>query len=73
MQKKHKIAFSTDSNPEKSKTKGIIFSKNKLEIKPVPVNLDGNPLPWVNSGKYLGNRLTDIQDGYKMPQLRTYR
>ena len=31
----HKIAFSTDSNAEKSKTKGIIFSKQSLKNLPV--------------------------------------
>ena len=32
---------------------------------PVPVNLNGNPLPWVTSAKYLGNKLTNNQDGYQ--------
>ena len=27
--------------------------------------LNGNPLPWVKSGKYLGNKLTGIQNGYQ--------
>ena len=27
--------------------------------------MNGNPLPWVNSGKYLGNKLTSVQDGYR--------
>ena len=61
----HKIAFSTDVNPTKSKTKGIIFSNHELESLPVPVQLNGNHLPWVNSGKYLGNKMTGIQDGYQ--------
>ena len=61
----HKIAFSTDINPQKSKTKGILFSSAIPTNSPVPVSLNGNPLPWVNSGKYLGNKLTSVQDGYR--------
>ena len=61
----HKIAFSTDIDPIKSKTKGIIFSKSELEYLPVQVTLNGNLLPWVSSGKYLGNRLTSAMDGYQ--------
>ena len=63
--KDHKISFSTDVNPNKSKTKGIIFSDKQIEENPAPVLLNGNPLPWVSSGKYLGNRLTSIQNGYQ--------
>ena len=61
----HKIEFSTDINPIKSKTKGIIFSKTELEHLPVQVTLNENLLPWVTSGKYLGNRLTSTMDGYQ--------
>ena len=61
----HKIAFSTDRNPEKSKTKGIIFSRRSMETLPAPVILNGDPLPWVQSGKYLGNKMTGHHDGYK--------
>ena len=61
----HKIAFSTDTNPDKSKTKGILFCKDPPARLPAPVLLNGNPLPWVSSGKYLGNRLTGNQNGYQ--------
>ena len=61
----HKIAFSTDPNPIKSKTKGIIFTKQKMVNLLVPVNLNGNSLPLVESGKYFGNRMTSFQDGYQ--------
>ena len=61
----HKIAFSTDTNPQKSKTKGIMFSKEIPIDSPAPVYLNGDPLPRVSSGKYLGNKLTSVQDGYK--------
>ena len=60
----HKIGFSTNPNPEKSKTKGIIFSKNELRWTPAKLQLNGNSLPWVKSGKYLGSKLTNILDGF---------
>ena len=61
----HKIAFSTHPDPVKSKTKGILFTKRHIERLPAPVSLNGDPLPWVQSGKYLGNQMTSIQDGYQ--------
>ena len=60
----HKISFSTDVIPAKSKTKGIVFSDRKLRFNPVPIKLNGNPLPWVEQSKYLGNRITGLMDGY---------
>ena len=60
----HKIGFSTHPNPEKSKTKGIVFSNKELKWSPAPVILNGNILPWVKSGKYLGSKLTNIVDGF---------
>ena len=63
--KEHKISFSTDVNPTKSKTKGIIFSSKQQVTDPEPLILNGTPLPWVTSGKYLGNRMCNIQDGYQ--------
>ena len=60
----HKIGFSTNANPEKSKTKGIIFSKHEVKWSPLPLRLGGNSLPWVKSGKYLGSKLTNLMDGY---------
>ena len=60
----HKIGFSTNPDPVKSKTKCIIFSSKELKWSPAPVNLDGNPLPWVKSDKYIGCNITNIQDGY---------
>ena len=60
----HRIGFSTHINPDKSKTKCIVFSNKELKWSPAPVILNGNPLPWVKSGKYLGCKLTNIQDGY---------
>ena len=42
-----------------------MFSKEIPIDSPAPVYLNGDPLPWVSSGKYLGNKLTSVQDGYK--------
>ena len=50
------LAFSTNVDPSKSKTKCIIFSKKK--VKDVqPILLNGDPLPWVVEVKHLGNML----------------
>ena len=59
----HKIAFSTHILPEKSKTKGIVFSKKPLTWSPAPLILCDTPLPWVSSAKYLGNFITSSVDG----------
>ena len=53
-----KLRFSTNTNPVKSKTKCIVFSKkvrDRMGI--VPVKLDGDSLPWVSELKHLGNVL----------------
>ena len=41
--KDHKISFSTDVNPSKSKTKGIIFSSKQEVNDPEPLILNGTP------------------------------
>ena len=52
------LKFGTDINPDKSKTKCIVFSKKKNELKPaVHIQLNGNALPWVANVKHLGNTL----------------
>ena len=61
----HIISFSTSLDPSKSKTKGIVFSKRPLKYSPAPLILNGNPLPWVEQAKYLGNDITNIPDGWK--------
>ena len=43
--KDHIISFSTDPEPKKSKTKGIIFTRKPLKFSPLPLILNGNPLP----------------------------
>ena len=60
----HNIAFSTDPEPSKSKTKGIIFSRRPLSFTPEPLELNGNPLPWIENAKYLGNTITGIPDEF---------
>ena len=54
--KKKNLKFSTNIDPNKSKTKGIIFSKNPVR-QVYPVLLNGDPLQWVPSDKHLGNTL----------------
>ena len=61
--KDHNISFSTNPDASKSKTKGIVFSKRPLKYNPVPLRLDGNPLPWVMTAKYLGNDIDNIPAG----------
>ena len=59
----HSISFSTNPEPSKSKTKGMIFSKKPLKYSPEPLLLNGNPLPWVEKAMYLGNQVTTVMDG----------
>ena len=59
----HNISFSTNIDPKKSKTKGIIFSKHEMKREIENVLLNENPLLWVQSAKYLGNRLTNKING----------
>ena len=52
------LKFGTNSNPDKSKTKCIVFSKNKKDFANLhPVQLNNDPLPWVTKVKHLGNLL----------------
>ena len=55
---KKSLKFSTNVNPDKSKTKCLIFSKkSKDRVGILPVLLDNAPLPWVSQVKHLGNLL----------------
>ena len=56
--KEHKIEFSTDPKPEKSKTKGMVFSRTPLNFTQTTILLYGNALPWVSESKYLWGKLT---------------
>ena len=52
------LKFSTNVNPDKSKTKCLIFSKKVHDRENVlPVLLNGDPLPWVSQVKHLGSTL----------------
>ena len=62
--REHSITFSTNPEPKKSKTKGIIFSRTAMRFSPAPLVLNGNFLPWIEEAKYLGNVLTSIPDGW---------
>ena len=51
----HGLKFSTDKNPQKSKTKCLAFLQKEKVIR--PVRLCGNELPWVESCVHLGNTI----------------
>ena len=51
----HGLIFSTDRNPQKSKTKCLAFLQVDKDIR--PVRLCGNELPWVKSCVHLGNTI----------------
>ena len=51
---RHNLVFSTDPNPTKSKTKCLLFQL-KGETPPVPILLNGQPLPWVPHAAHLGH------------------
>ena len=54
----YNIKFSTDINPNKSKSKCIYMVGNKREMpKPAPLQLCGKDLPWVESATHLGHEL----------------
>ena len=56
----HGLKFSTDRNPNKSKTKCLAFLQKQKVIR--PVSLCGNELPWVESCVHLGNTIvTDME------------
>ena len=55
---KYNLQFSTDPNPDKSKTKCIfVCGRAKAKDKPVNLVLDGKVLPWVEAAVYLGHVL----------------
>ena len=60
------LKFSTHENPDKSKTKCLIFSKKAKDRENVlPVLLNGDPLPWVGQVKHLGSTL-QLDNSMKM-------
>ena len=59
------ISFSTDPNPVKSKTNGMIFTPKGDILEPEKLILNGNELPWVTEAKYLGNKFENKINGLK--------
>ena len=53
--KDHNLRFSTNSNPNKSKTKCMAFLQKKRDLN--KLKLCGDLLPWVVTGKHLGTRI----------------
>ena len=54
----HNLKFGTHSDPAKSKTKCIVFSKKPQDYRRLaPVMLNGQKLPWVKKVNHLGNIL----------------
>ena len=53
--KYHNLKFSTDTNPEKSKTKCVGFLLKERDLP--SLKLCGNDLPWVKKGKHLGVKI----------------
>ena len=56
----HNLKFSTDVNPNKSKTKCMAYLHKERELR--NLTLRGNKLPWVKNGKHLGMRIDAIKD-----------
>ena len=51
----HNLKFSTNSDPNKSKTKCIHFSRKNVDL--ANITLNGDKLPWVENAKHVGNIL----------------
>ena len=52
------LKFGTNADPDKSKTKCIVFlKKTKPNFKPANIKLNGDALPWVTQVKHLGHML----------------
>ena len=60
----HNLKFSTDPNPTKCKTKLMAFLKKPRDLP--ELLLCGNPLPWVDKVKHLGNTVSNVIDGAQM-------
>ena len=61
--KEHNLKFSTDKDPVKCKTKCLKYLHKDRFVK--PLDLCGNPLPWVDGAKHLGNYIENKIDGLK--------
>ena len=60
----HNLKFSTDPNQVKCKTKLMAFLKKPRDLP--NLSLCGNPLPWVNKIKHLGNTISNVMDGCQL-------
>jgi hypothetical protein len=60
----HNLRFSTDPDPTKCKTKLMAFLRKPRTLP--SLSLCGNPLPWVNKVKHLGNTIGNVMDGCKL-------
>ena len=68
----HSMVFSTDPIPSKSKSKCLMFSRDKTVEQILPVKLNGDNLPWVETAKHLGNHLSSKLDlSTYSPETRT--
>ena len=63
---KHNLRFSTDPDPVKCKTKCLAFTFKTRKLK--NMMLCGDPLPWVENCKHLGNYIRNKIDGMKNDQ-----
>ena len=57
----HNLKFSTDPDPVKCKTKLMAFLRKPRDLP--QLSLCGNPLPWVDRIKHLGNSVSNVIDG----------
>ena len=63
--KSHNLTFSTNADPQKSKTKCMAFQQKKRVL--FNLKLDGKALPWVTTVKHLGTTIT-TSDNCRMEQ-----
>ena len=61
--REHNLQFSTHIDPKKSKTKCLAFLKKNRELKKIVLN--GDCLPWWDSGKHIGNTIENNLNGMK--------
>ena len=55
--RRHNLVFSTHPDPQKSKTKCVLFRLHAREEKPAKILLNGNALPWVDNAAHLEHEL----------------
>ena len=68
---KYNLKFSTDPNPENSKTKCIfVCGKSGARRKLANLILDGKQLPWVESAIHLGHFLHNLAPWSRIPGSR---